>query len=170
MHTCYFEYFENAWSCPALMIVWTFRKLWCLSTCKKTILSLTSFLGYYTDIMKNCCFVSLSNLGMACHTHLNDSLNLRKHLTFICRQKITFILHIFLELLFYCKDIVNLLWLLLGMPGYADQTWYYQVIYRKLLCLSAGKKPASSSMLCWRLPAFWPKSWEPEFYQTWDWW
>ena len=29
MQTCYFEYFENAWSCPSIMIVSPCRKMWC---------------------------------------------------------------------------------------------------------------------------------------------
>ena len=29
LQTCYFEYFENAWSCPSIMIVSPCRKLWC---------------------------------------------------------------------------------------------------------------------------------------------
>ena len=29
LETCYFEYFENTWSCPSIMIVSPCRKLWC---------------------------------------------------------------------------------------------------------------------------------------------
>ena len=28
LQTCYFKYFENAWSCPLIMIVWPCSKLW----------------------------------------------------------------------------------------------------------------------------------------------
>ena len=61
----------------------------------------------------------------------------------------------------------------LGMPGYAGQKRYYQVIYtihERLSCLSAGKKSTSSSILCWRFPAFWHITRETEIYQIWDWW
>ena len=63
-------------------------------------------------------------------------------MTFICRQKINFTFHIFLELFFYYKDIVNL-------SGYFGHVRLYTPkvilsIYRKLLCLSAGKKSTSS--------------------------
>ena len=34
-------------------------------------------------------------------------------------------------------------------------------IYRKSSCLSASKKPISSSMLFWRLSVFWSITWEP---------
>ena len=59
---CYFEYFENAWSCPSIMVISTCRmidtkvlkstyiKLWCLCTCKKLTSSITSFLRYCKDI------------------------------------------------------------------------------------------------------------------------
>ena len=148
----------------------TCRKLWCLSTCKKWTSSLTSFQRYCKDIKKNCYFVILSNLGMACDIHLNDSINLRKSLTFICRHKISFILHIFLELLFYCKDIVNLLWVLwacLAMKNKSDIIKWYIENFRVWL---QEYQSTSSSILCWRLPAFWPITRETEFYQIWDWW
>ena len=62
LKTCYFECFENAWSCPSIMIVspcrklWysvlksTCRELWRLSACKKWTSSLTYFLKYCKDI------------------------------------------------------------------------------------------------------------------------
>ena len=59
LQTCYFEHFENAWSCPSIMILLLCRKrwclkrwnqLWCLSACKKSTSSLTSCLRYCKDI------------------------------------------------------------------------------------------------------------------------
>ena len=51
---------------------------------------------------------------------------MKKPLTFFCRQKIKFILHVFLEIFRkYCELIV------LGalvMPGYANPKWYYQLV------------------------------------------
>ena len=50
----------------------------------------------------------------------------RNPLTFICRQKIKFILYVFLEILQrYCKLIVLGT---LGMPGYKKPQWYYQLV------------------------------------------
>ena len=95
----------------------TCRKFWCLFTCKKSTSFLNSFLRYCKDIVKNCYFVILDNLGMPCHTLDGiDSINLRKHLTFICSQKINFILHFFLDLFF----IVKILWTYFG---YFGQAW-----------------------------------------------
>ena len=87
-------------------------------------------------------------------------------------KKINFILHIFLELLFYCKDIMNLF--CFGCFGHA-RLWTRKVIlsiYRKHSGLTAGKKnqlhpPCFSED--W-LSAFWPITWEPEFFQIRDWW
>ena len=50
---------------------------------------------------------------------------MKKPLTFICRQKIKLILHIFLEILQrYCKLAVLGT---LGVPGYVNPKWYYQL-------------------------------------------
>ena len=54
MQTCYFEYFENAWSCPSIMIVPTCRNQitgnLMFIACKKSTSSLTLFLRYCKDI------------------------------------------------------------------------------------------------------------------------
>ena len=72
---------------------------------------------------------------------------MKNPLTFICRQKIMFILHVFLEILQrYCK----LLFLgTLGIPGYTNPKLILSTC-RKLLCPFAGKKSTSPSMLFWR--------------------
>ena len=62
---------------------------------------------------------------MATHTQ-NDSSNLKKPLTFICRQKTNFILHVFLDILQRCYKLVVLG--TLGMPGHAHPNWYYQLV------------------------------------------
>ena len=51
---------------------------------------------------------------------------MKKPLTFICRQKINFILHISLEILQKCCKLVVLG--NLSMPGYAQPKWYYQLV------------------------------------------
>ena len=68
-------------------------------------------------------------------------------------KKINFILHIFLELFFYCKFELVILWTCFGNFGYAQQCTPKVIltIYRKLSCLSSGRKLTSFSMLFWRL-------------------
>ena len=85
-------------------------------------------------LQRNSKLVVLGNLGMPGHTHThththtwNNSINLRKHLTFIFRQKINFIHHSFPEI-FYYKDIVNFYGGTLDMPGYTHPKWYCQFI------------------------------------------
>ena len=89
--------------------------------------------------------VILGNLVMPGHTPLKWS-NMKKPLTFICRQKIKLIFNNFLELLQrYCKLVLGTL----GMPDYANPKWYYQLA-ESFLCLFAGKKSTSPLMLFWR--------------------
>ena len=69
----------------------------------------------------------------------NDNSNLKKPFTFICRKKIKFILHNFLEVLQrYCKLIVlsNL-----GMYGYTNAKWYYQLVEKLCVYLQAKNQP-----------------------------
>ena len=51
MQTTHFEYFQHAWLHKPKMIVPTWRRFGCLSTCQKYTSSFTSFLRYY--ILKN---------------------------------------------------------------------------------------------------------------------
>ena len=86
---------------------------------KKSTSSLNSFLRYRKEIA-NFLF-SVNWACLATHTY-NDDSNLKKPFTFICRQKIKFILHVFLER--YCKLIV------LGTLDMSDQAnpkWYYHL-------------------------------------------
>ena len=93
-----------------------------------------------------------------------------KNLTFICRQKINFILHIFLELFFllqrYCEFVLGTL----GMLRYAHQKRYYQFIETFCDYLQAKNKFHPPCFFEDWLSAFWPITWEPEFFQIWDWW
>ena len=68
--------------------------------------------------------------------------------------------------------IANILWTCFGYFGYVRQCPPKVIlsIYRKHLFLSPDKKSDSSSMLFWRLSAFWAITREPEFSQIWDWW
>ena len=63
LQTCYFGNFGNAWPSPSKIIVSICRKLPCLSACKKSTWSLTSFWKY-------CKLVTLGSLSMSGHTHL----------------------------------------------------------------------------------------------------
>ena len=71
---------------------------------------------------------------------------MKKPLMFISRQKINFVLHVFLEILRrYCKFILSTL----GMTGYAHAKWYYQLVGNFCLYLQA-KNSTSSLMIFWR--------------------
>ena len=77
-------------------------------------------------MQRNSSLVILGNMGMPGHTHLKyDSINLMKPSMFNYRQKINFILHVFLEVLEkYCKLLLGFL----GIPGYAHPKWCYQLV------------------------------------------
>ena len=96
------------------IIVSICSKLSCLPAYKKSTSSLTSFIRYCKEI-ENLLFWVIWGC-LVTHTK-SDSINLKKPLTFICRQKINFILDIFLEILRrYCKLVI---FCTMGMPGYA---------------------------------------------------
>ena len=134
--------FWELWECltiPIKIIVSLCSKLSCLSACKKS----TSFL----ILQRNSKLVILSNLSMPGHTpKMIVYINLRKHLTFMCRQKINFILHIFLELFFYCKDIVNLFWVLWTCLAMHTQSDTINLL-KTFVFICRCKKSTSSPML-----------------------
>ena len=107
-HNWYFANFGNVWPSSSKIKVSICRKRLCLSACKNSTSSLTSFLKYYKEIA-NLLFRVIWKC-LATHTK-DDSINLRKFLMFICRQKKT---TSFLVVFFtYCEDIENLLfWVL----------------------------------------------------------
>ena len=60
---------------------------------------------------------------LAAHTK-NDSINLKKPFTFICRQRINFILHLCLKILQRYRKLVMLdIWACLG-----THKWYYELV------------------------------------------
>ena len=93
----------------------------CLSTCRKPISSLSSFLIYCKEIS----ILSFwTNMGMSGHNHAKWWYQFQELLMCDCRQKINFILHVFLEIWErYCKIVILGT---LGIPGYAHSKWYYQ--------------------------------------------
>ena len=71
---------------------------------------LVFFTHFFLKILQRNSKLILGNLGMLGYTpKMIVYIILRKHLTYICRQKI---LHISLKLFFYCKVVVNLFWVL----------------------------------------------------------
>ena len=104
---------------------------------KKSTSLLTSFLRHSKEIVK--LFWAL----WACLTTQtwNDSINLKKPLAFICRQKINFTLHVFFEVLQgSCKLVILDS---LGMPGYTTPKVILSTC-RKLPGLPASKNSTSS--------------------------
>ena len=110
LQICYFEYFENARSCPAVIIVSPCRKLWCPNCwnqvvgnfgvylhCKKSTSSLSSFLRCCKHIA-NCYFVILGNLGMPCHTPLKWQYQFEGTFDVYLQSKNQLILHAFLKI------------------------------------------------------------------------
>ena len=88
-------------------------------------------------------FIILSNLVMPGHTHLNESMNLKKLLTSTCRQKNNSVLQVFFDIL---QSFANLFfWILWGCLATHTQS----DLVENFLCLSAGKKSTSPSMLLW---------------------
>ena len=71
------------------------------------------------------------------------------------RQKFNFILHVFLQILQRFYKTCGFDFLTTCCFGYYGHAWLYirkviQSVCRKVLCLSPGKKSASSPMLFWR--------------------
>ena len=58
----------------------------------------------------------------------------------------------------------------LGMLGYAHQNWYYQFVESFRVYLQAKSQLHPPCFPEDWLSAFWPITWEPEFFQIWDWW
>ena len=101
--------------------------------------NITSFLWYFKELAYLLFWVIWACLATNIQ---NNSITLNKPLTFICKQKINLILHVFLEILQTCF-------------GYFGHTWLCKpkvtlLFCRKLSCLSAGEKLILSPMLFWR--------------------
>ena len=120
MKACYFEYFENAW---------------CLSACKKSTSSLTSFLRYCKNIANLLFWKLWECLTIPIKNH---SINFQETFMLICMQQITHSLTFFLR---YCKEISSLLfwviWASLVTPKKIESIW------RNFWCLFASKKRTS---------------------------
>ena len=150
----------------------TWRKLWCLSECKKLTSSLTSFLRNYEDIA-NLLFREL----WKCMTIKKYSINLKEIFMLICKQKINFITYFFLKIFkkpqHRFEETFNVYlqaknqlypshfpWVIakilqiyyLGYFGHASLRTPKVILSacRKRLYLSAGKKTTSSPMFFWR--------------------
>ena len=145
LQTCYFEYFENTWSCPSIITEINLAEInfavYLLA--KKSISSPTFSLRYCKDV---------ANLVF---WELWESLTIPiKTIVLICRKpscsssckKSTSSPTSFIR---YYNEIVNLLFCVL----WACLALTLKVMLStcsKLLCLSAGKKATSSPMFFWR--------------------
>ena len=130
LQTCYFEKFETAWSCPVIMIIstlqetlipkvlkFTFRKLWSLSTCKKSISSLTAFLSL-VKTSQTCYF---GNFGNAWPSPIKIILSICSKLSCLSACKKSTITQFFLKILQRNSKLVILG--NLGMPGHTHLKW-----------------------------------------------
>ena len=145
MQTCYFEHFENAWSCPSIMIVSPCRNLWCpkywnqlvgnfdFNLREKNLPYLSCFLWDIAKILQTCYFGYFGHAWL-----LAPKVTLttcRKILCLSAGKKSTSPPMFFWR---YCK-VVQLLNLgTLSMPGYSHPN--DTSICIKLRCLSACQK------------------------------
>ena len=97
-------YFGHVWLWPVKTRILPCRKFWCLSSCKKSYLSLIFFLKYYRDIA-NLVFWVLWECLVA--PTKGNSTNLQETLMPIYKQKINLIVN-FLEVLHF-KESSNLI-------------------------------------------------------------
>ena len=134
MQTFYLNYFENAWSCPPIMVISPFRKIW-WSRCwnqlvgnfsvylkaKKQSSSLTSFMRYCKDI-SNLLFSGFSEcLSVPIKNHC---INLKETFMLIFMQKISFITHFFPEKFQRNRKLVS--FVNLGMLSHTHINWYFR--------------------------------------------
>ena len=108
-------------------------KFWCLSACKESTSSLTSFSRCCKDIVNLLIWELWECLTIPVKNH---SINLQETFMLTCMQQINFITTFYIR---YCKEIANLLfwviWAWLSTPK--------MVVSRNLWRFSASKKPTS---------------------------
>ena len=131
----------NTWPQIPKMTLLMWRKLYHLSA-GRSISSITLCL--------RCCKDSVSLLLWVLRTYLarhtqSDTTNLYKTFVFICRQKINFVPHAFLEILRICKLLILGTW---GMPGYTHWKRYYQLVEGFDVYLQ-DKNKLHNSLLSW---------------------
>ena len=90
----------------------------------------------------------LDILGMPGHTHLEWCIDLRKTTMFMSRQKINFILHVFLEIL-QQRYFKLFLFCTLDLSCSAHPKWYYHLVENVFVYLQA-KNQLHPPMLLWR--------------------
>ena len=101
----------------------TCRKLWCLSACKKSTSSLTSFMRYYKGIANFLFWEFWESLSIPIKNHC---INFKENFMLICMQKINFISNVFLEIFQRNSKLVILGHL--GMLGHTHIKWKYQFL------------------------------------------
>ena len=148
------------------MLKSTCRKLWCLTTCQISTLSLISFLRYYKDIVNllfkelwECLTIPIKIILSVCSklSYLSAGKNSASSFTFS-------ISNFFLQR--YCKLFLGTI----DMPSYTHPKWYYQFVENFHVYLQAKNQLHPPCFSEDWLSAFWPINREQEFCQIWDWW
>ena len=119
LQTFYFEYFENVWLCPSIMIVSPCRHFDTQKTGTNLDWKETNFIcNFFFEIplRDDCKLAILENLGMLDHPDQNHSIDLKETFMRDWMQKIHFITHFFRKILKRNSKLVNLG--NLEMPGY----------------------------------------------------
>ena len=109
------------------VLKWTCWKLWCISSCRQLISSLTSFLRYCED---NCKLAILRTLRILDRPHRPHRIDFRKLSCLSACKKSTSSVTSFLRC---CKEIANL-----GIPGRTHLKEKYQ--FERLLMFTSRKK------------------------------
>ena len=119
LQTFYFEYFENVWLCPSIMIVSPCRHFDAQKTETNFDWKKINFIcNFFFEIplRDDCKLAILENLGMLDHPDQNHSIDLKETFMRDWMQKIHFITHFFCKILKRNSKLVNLG--NLEMPGY----------------------------------------------------
>ena len=151
---CYFEYFENAWSCPSTMIVPLCRKLWCPKC--------------WNQLVRNFDFICMQKINYILHIFLEILQRYYKpvilgtfrmhgsaHKKWYCQivenfcvylqaKKIDFINHDFLEII---QRYANLFWVL--WTCLATKNQHYSINLQKtsmFICILKIRRPETTSV------------------------
>ena len=100
-------YFENARSCPSIVIVSPWRNLWYPKCWNQLVRNFDIYLHarsqIYLELLRSCKDIKklaiLGTLGILDHLHQNRSNNLKQAFMLICMQKVNCITHFFLKIL-----------------------------------------------------------------------
>ena len=126
LQTCYFEYFENAWSCPSVMIISPCRKLWWPKCWNQLVRNFDVYLQFISNIFfeilwKRCEHAIFGTLVMLDHCiKIIVSIYSKLSWSSACKKS-TLSLTTFLR---HCREIANFLfwvvWACLAMLTQSD--------------------------------------------------